>query len=77
MYYSLILTHEEKERFIIIMKRKLRQRRMTERDLAEELGLSCSSIYSLRSRKIGNRFVTAAIANYLDIKEGEWNELNG
>ena len=72
MYYALALTEEEKQKFVVVMKRKLKHRGMTQQDLAKELGMSCSSIYSLRSRKISNRFVAAAIANYLDIKEGEW-----
>ena len=72
MYYALALTEEEKQKFVVVMKRKLKHRGMTQQDLAKELGMSCSSIYSLRIRKISNRFVAAAIANYLDIKEGEW-----
>lgn len=76
IYYALALTEEEKKQFVVVMKRKLKRRGMTQQDLAKELGVSCSSIYSLRSRKISNRFIAAAIANYLDISENEWKSGN-
>jgi len=69
-------TAEEYFRFIAIMDEELLNRNMSYQELAQELDVSIRSLYNFRADRSRNpsRFLAGKIANYLDIKNGQWRK---
>ena len=74
MTYELKLTKEQKKRFVVVVKSRLKERGMIYSDLANAINYSCGSVKEFLSDKSEktNRFIAAQIANELNIKKEDY-----
>ena len=74
MAYELRLTKEQKKRFVMVAKSRLKERGMYYSDLANAINYSCGSVKEFLSDKSEktNRFIAAQIADELEIKAKDY-----
>lgn len=73
MSYELRMTKAQKKRFIQIVKDRMKEKGISVRELAKLTKYAPSSVYQfLSDSDIKNRFLTAAIAEVLEIERKEW-----
>ena len=72
---ELQLDRREKVLFLRVAEKRMKEKRITKKQLAEKINRPYGSVrnyfYDLATR---NKFLTAEIANALDIKESDWNK---
>ena len=72
---ELQLDRREKVLFLRVAEKRMKEKRITKKQLAEKINRPYGSVrnyfYDLATR---NKFLTAEIANVLDIKESDWNK---
>ena len=72
---ELQLDRREKVLFLRVAEKRMKEKRLTKKQLAEKINRPYGSVrnyfYDLATR---NKFLTAEIANALDIKESDWNK---
>ena len=57
--------------FVSIVRERMQEKGWNEKNLAEEIGRPCSSVYGFFSKKNKSRFLAAEIALALGIEEGD------
>ena len=72
---ELQLDRREKVLFLRVAEKRMKEKMLTKKQLAEKINRPYGSVrnyfYDLATR---NKFLTAEIANALDIKESDWNK---
>lgn len=72
---ELQLDRREKVLFLRVAEKRMKEKKLTKKQLAEKINRPYGSVrnyfYDLATR---NKFLTAEIANALDIKESDWNK---
>ena len=72
---ELQLDRREKVLFLRVAEKRMKEKKLTKKQLAEKIHRPYGSVrnyfYDLATR---NKFLTAEIANALDIKESDWNK---
>ena len=72
---ELQLDRREKVLFLRVAEKRMKEKKLTKKQLAEKINRPYGSVrnyfYDLATR---NKFLTADIANALDIKESDWNK---
>ena len=72
---ELQLDRREKVLFLRVAEKRMKEKRITKKQLAEKINRPYGSVrnyfYDLATM---NKFLTAEIANALDIKESDWNK---
>ena len=72
---ELQLDRREKVLFFRLAEKRMKEKRITKKQLAEKINRPYGSVrnyfYDLATM---NKFLTAEIANALDIKESDWNK---
>ena len=72
---ELQLDRREKVLFLRVVEKRMKEKKLTKKQLAEKINRPYGSVrnyfYDLATR---NKFLTAEIANALDIKESDWNK---
>ena len=72
---ELQLDRREKVLFLRVAEKRMKEKRITKKQLAEKINRPYGSVrnyfYDLATM---NKFLTAEIANVLDIKESDWNK---
>ena len=75
--YELRLTRQQKDRFVNVARNRLVQRKMTLKDLAEQIERPVNSVYgffnSSKSHQKPNKFLAAEIANALEMESRDWS----
>lgn len=72
MRYEIIATPEQKEKFKKVAKTKMIARGMKYSDIAREVAYGEKTIYYFFSKGKWSRFLSAYLAEKLNIKEEEW-----
>lgn len=72
---ELQLDRREKVLFLRVAEKRMKEKKLTKKQLAEKINRPYGSVrnyfYDLATM---NKFLTAEIANALDIKESDWNK---
>lgn len=72
---ELQLDRREKVLFLRVVEKRMKEKKLTKKQLAEKINRPYGSVrnyfYDLATM---NKFLTAEIANALDIKESDWNK---
>ena len=72
---ELQLNRREKVLFLRVAEKRMKEKKLTKKQLAEKINRPYGSVrnyfYDLATM---NKFLTAEIANALDIKESDWNK---
>lgn len=72
--YELKLSPSAKQKFVNVARHRLSVRKMTLKDLADEIGRPVNSVYGFFNnyKKKPNRFIAAEIANVLNMTQADW-----
>lgn len=70
--YALKLNEDEKKAFIKLVRVRMIEQDLSVKDIADLTGYSTAAIYKLFNGYDEGRFMAAALAEQLNIKQGEW-----